>query len=34
MEFRELSDDEWKLIKPLLPSKARTSRLRANDRHV
>lgn len=27
MEFHELSDDEWELIKPLLPPKARTGSL-------
>jgi transposase len=32
MEFRELSDDEWKLIKPFLPPKARVGRPRADDR--
>jgi transposase len=34
MEFRELSDEEWELIKPLLPPKAKTGRLRADDRRV
>ena len=34
MEFRELSDDEWELIKPLLPPRARTGRPRADDRLV
>jgi transposase len=34
MEFRELSDGEWELIKPLLPPKARTGRPRADDRLV
>ena len=34
MEFHELNDDEWKLIKPLLPPKARTGRPKANDRLV
>jgi transposase len=33
MEFRELSDEEWELIKLLLP-KAKTGRPRADDRHV
>jgi len=32
MEFRELSDEEWVLIKPLLPPKAETGRPRADDR--
>jgi transposase len=27
MEFRELSDFEWELIKPLLPPKSRVGRL-------
>ncbi len=31
MEFRELSDGEWELTKPLLPPKARTGRPRADD---
>jgi len=34
MEFRELSDEEWELIKPLLPPKAKTGRPRADDRRV
>jgi transposase len=34
MEFRELSDEEWELIKLLLPPKAKTGRLRADDRRV
>ncbi|MEM2405737.1 MAG: transposase [Candidatus Methanomethylicia archaeon] len=34
MEFRELSDEEWELIRPLLPPKAKTGRPRINDRLV
>lgn len=34
MEFRGLSDDEWEVIKPLLPPKARTGRPRADDRRI
>jgi transposase len=34
MEFRELSDEEWELIKPLLPPKAKTGRPKADDRRV
>jgi len=34
MEFRELSDGEWELIRPLLPPKARTGRPRADDRRT
>jgi len=34
MEFRELSDEEWELIKPLLPPKAKIGRPRADDRRV
>jgi len=34
MEFRELSDEEWGLIEPLLPSKAKTGRPRADDRSI
>jgi transposase len=34
MEFRELGDDEWELIRPLLPPKARTGRPGADDRVV
>jgi len=34
MEFRELSDEEWKLIEPLLPPKSRVGRPRADDRTV
>jgi len=33
-EFRELSDEEWGLIEPLLPSKAKTGRPRAEDRSI
>ena len=34
MEFRELSDEEWGLIEPLLPPKAKTGRPRADDRSI
>jgi len=34
MESRELSDEEWAFIKPLLPPKAKTGRPRVNDRMV
>jgi transposase len=34
MEFRELSDSEWELIKPLLPPRARVGRPRADNRMV
>lgn len=34
MEFRELDDREWEIIKPLLPPKAKTGRPRADDRKV
>jgi len=34
MEFRELSDEEWKVIAPLLPPRARVGRPRADDRMV
>ena len=34
MEFRELSDDEWGIIKPLLPPRFRVGRPRADDRRV
>ncbi|GBC72092.1 hypothetical protein HRbin02_01884 [Candidatus Calditenuaceae archaeon HR02] len=34
MEFRELSDFEWELIRPLLPPKPRGGRPRADDRRV
>jgi len=34
MEFVELSDEEWELIKPLLPTKARVGRPRVDDRVV
>jgi hypothetical protein len=32
MEFRELCDGEWELIKPLLPPRARVGRPRVDDR--
>ena len=34
MEFRELSDFEWEVIKPLLPPRSRVGRPRADDRMV
>ncbi len=34
MEFRELSDISWELIRPLLPHKPRVDRPRADDRCV
>jgi transposase len=34
MEFRELSDEEWEIIKPLLPPKANVGRPRIDDRLV
>ena len=34
MEFRELSDEEWEVIKPLLPPKAKVGRPRADDRCI
>jgi len=34
MEFRELSDEEWGIIKPLLPPKASVGRPRIDDRLV
>lgn len=34
MEFRELSDDQWKFIKPHLPPQPITGRKRADDRKV
>jgi len=34
MEFRELGDREWVLIRSLLPTKARVGRPRADDRRV
>jgi transposase len=34
MEFRELNDGEWELIRHLLPPKARTGRPRGDDRQV
>ncbi len=32
MEFRELSDERWQFVQPLLPPRARTGRPRAEDR--
>jgi transposase len=34
MEFRELSDEQWQFIQPLLPLRARTGRPRADDRRT
>jgi hypothetical protein len=34
MEFCELSDDEWVVIKPLLPPRSRVGRPRADDRRI
>jgi transposase len=34
MEFHELSDEEWEIIEPLLPPKAKVGRPRADDRMV
>ena len=34
MEFRELSDGEWEIIRPLPPPKAGTGRLRVDGRRV
>jgi transposase len=34
MEFRELSDFEWEVIKPLLPPMSRVGRPRADDRRI
>jgi transposase len=34
MEFRELSDFEWGIIKPLLPPRFRVGRTRADDRRI
>ncbi|MEM0080126.1 MAG: IS5 family transposase [Nitrososphaerota archaeon] len=34
MEFREISDEEWELIRPLLPPRAKTGRPRIDDRLV
>jgi transposase len=34
MEFRELSDEEWEIIKPFLPPKSRVGRPRIDDRIV
>jgi len=34
MEFREFSDEEWDIIRLLLPPKARVGRPRADDRMV
>jgi transposase len=34
MEFRELRDEQWELVQPLLPPRARTGRPRAEDRRT
>jgi transposase len=34
MEFREVSDGEWDVIRPLLPPRSRVGRPRADDRMV
>ena len=34
MEFKEISDEQWQFIQPLLPPKARTGRPRADDRKM
>jgi len=34
MKFRVLSDDEWELIRPLLPPRAKVGRPMTNDRNV
>ncbi len=34
MEFRELSDEQWEFIRPLLPPKAGTGRPTADDRRT
>jgi transposase len=34
MEFRELSDEQWQFIQPLLPQRASTGRPRADDRRT
>jgi putative transposase len=34
MEFRELRDYEWEVIKPLLPTRSRVDRPRTDDRIV
>jgi transposase len=34
VQFREVSDDEWELIRPLLPPRAKVGRPRADDRKV
>ncbi|MEM1514432.1 MAG: transposase, partial [Candidatus Bathyarchaeia archaeon] len=34
MEFRELTDSEWELIRPLLPPRAGTGRPRIDDRII
>jgi transposase len=34
VQFREVSDDEWELIRPHLPPRAKVGRPRADDRRV
>jgi len=34
MEFREISDYEWEVIRPFLPPRSRVGRPRADDRMV
>jgi transposase len=34
VQFREVSDGEWELIRPLLPPRAKVGRPRADDRKV
>jgi len=34
MEFHELSDYEWEVIKPLLPPRSRVGKPRADDRRI
>jgi len=34
MEFRELTDEGWELVRPLLPPRAKTSRPRIDDRII
>ena len=34
MEFRELSDFEWEVVRPFLPPMSRVGRPRADDRMV
>ncbi|MCP8316391.1 MAG: IS5 family transposase [archaeon] len=34
MEFRELTDEQWRYVEPLLPPLAKTGRPRADDRRI